>query len=73
MMLTELVSAADRVGATSSRLAKIDALAELLSRADPTEIPAVMGLLLAAPRQGRLGSGGVASPPSTSPTPTARR
>ncbi|UTT54081.1 ATP-dependent DNA ligase [Microbacterium maritypicum] len=57
MMLAELVSTADRVGATSSRLAKIDALADLLSRADPAEIPAVMGLLLAAPRQGRLGVG----------------
>lgn len=57
MLLAELVSTAGRVGATSSRLAKIDALAELLTRADPTEITAVMGLLLAAPRQGKLGVG----------------
>ncbi|MGS0561085.1 ATP-dependent DNA ligase [Microbacterium aurugineum] len=57
MMLAELVTTADRVGATSSRLAKIDALAELLARADPSELPALMGLLLASPRQGRLGVG----------------
>ncbi|MGH3689330.1 MAG: ATP-dependent DNA ligase [Microbacterium sp.] len=57
MMLAELVATADRVGATSSRLAKIEALADVLARADPTEIPALMGLLLAAPRQGKLGVG----------------
>lgn len=57
MMLAELVTTADRVGATSSRLAKIDSLAELLVRADPAELPALMGLLLASPRQGRLGVG----------------
>ncbi|WP_372468806.1 ATP-dependent DNA ligase [Microbacterium maritypicum] len=57
MKLAELVTTTDRVGATSSRLAKIDALAELLARADPSELPIVMGLLLASPRQGRLGVG----------------
>ncbi|WP_136042350.1 MULTISPECIES: ATP-dependent DNA ligase [unclassified Microbacterium] len=57
MKLAELVTTTDRVGATSSRLAKIDALAELLARADPSELPIIMGLLLASPRQGRLGVG----------------
>ncbi|PRB58389.1 ATP-dependent DNA ligase [Microbacterium sp. MYb45] len=57
MMLAELVTTTDRVGATSSRLAKIDALAELLARAETSELPIVMGLLLASPRQGRLGVG----------------
>lgn len=57
MKLAELVTTADHVGATSSRLAKIDAIADLLSRADPSEIPVVVGLLLASPRQGRLGVG----------------
>lgn len=57
MKLAELVTTTDRVGATSSRLAKIDALAELLTRADTSELPIVVGLLLAAPRQGRLGVG----------------
>ena len=57
MMLAELVSTADRVGATASRLAKIEAIAEVLAGADPTEITTVTGLLLASPRQGRLGVG----------------
>ncbi|MFJ4997795.1 ATP-dependent DNA ligase [Microbacterium sp. NPDC088619] len=57
MMLSELVSTADTVTATSSRLAKIDALSQLLARADRDEIPVVVGILLAAPRQGRVGVG----------------
>ncbi|KQR49325.1 DNA ligase [Microbacterium sp. Leaf161] len=57
MMLSELVSTADTVTATSSRLAKIEALSQLLARADRDEIPVVVGILLANPRQGRLGVG----------------
>lgn len=57
MMLSELVEATEEVAATSSRLAKIDALARLLQRADAEEIRPLVGLLLAAPRQGRLGVG----------------
>ena len=57
MMLSELVSTAEAVAATSSRLAKIDALSQLLAQADADELPALTGLLLAAPRQGRLGVG----------------
>ncbi len=57
MMLSELVSTTDEVAATSSRLAKIDALARLLERAEPDDILPLTGLLLAAPRQGRLGVG----------------
>ncbi|WP_193598292.1 ATP-dependent DNA ligase [Microbacterium sp. YJN-G] len=57
MMLSELVTTTDEVAATSSRLAKIDALARLLARAEPDEIAPLIGLLLAAPRQGRLGVG----------------
>ncbi|SEC06099.1 ATP-dependent DNA ligase [Microbacterium hydrocarbonoxydans] len=57
MMLSELVSTADAVTATSSRLAKIEALAQLLSNADADELPTVVGILLATPRQGRLGVG----------------
>ena len=56
-MLSEVVSTAEEVSATASRLTKIDALARLLARSAPDELPAVMGLLLAAPRQGRLGVG----------------
>ncbi|WP_431073930.1 ATP-dependent DNA ligase [Microbacterium phyllosphaerae] len=57
MLLSELVTTADTVTATSSRLAKIDALSQLLARADAEDVPALVGLLLAAPRQGRLGVG----------------
>ncbi|MFD5215526.1 ATP-dependent DNA ligase [Microbacterium sp. NPDC058345] len=57
MMLSELVATTDDVAATSSRLAKIEALARLLERAEPDEIPTLMGLLQASPRQGRLGVG----------------
>lgn len=57
MMLSELVTTTEEVAATSSRLAKIDALARLLARAEPAEIAPLVGLLLAAPRQGRLGVG----------------
>ena len=57
MKLSELVDTAEVVAATSSRLAKTDALAGLLKRAEPEEIPVITGLLLATPRQGRLGVG----------------
>ncbi|WP_435743364.1 ATP-dependent DNA ligase [Microbacterium sp. PMB16] len=57
MMLSELVSTTDEVAATSSRLAKIDALARLLATSEPQEIAPLVGLLLASPRQGKLGVG----------------
>ncbi|UXW86799.1 ATP-dependent DNA ligase [Microbacterium azadirachtae] len=57
MRLAEVVRTTAEVAATSSRLAKIDALAQLLQGAAPEDIVPVMGLLLAAPRQGRLGVG----------------
>ena len=57
MKLSELVTATDEVAATSSRLAKIEALAALLARADAADILPLTGLLLAEPRQGRLGVG----------------
>ncbi len=57
MMLSELVTATAEAAATSSRLAKIDALARLLREAAPAEVIPLVGLLLATPRQGRLGVG----------------
>jgi len=57
MLLSELVTTTDHVAATSSRLAKIDAIARLLDGADEGDVAALVGLLLAAPRQGRLGIG----------------
>ncbi len=56
-MLSELLAATDEVAATSSRLAKIDVLARLLASASPEELRPLVGLLLAAPRQGRIGVG----------------
>lgn len=57
MKLADLAETADEVAATSSRRAKTEALARLLARAGHDEIPALIGLLLATPRQGRLGIG----------------
>jgi DNA ligase-1 len=71
MKLSELVTATGQV-ATSSRLAKIDALATLLQSAEPDELAPVVGLLLATPRQGRLGVGWRGSPLSRSRPPRRR-
>ncbi|MDQ0663565.1 DNA ligase-1 [Arthrobacter ulcerisalmonis] len=57
MLLLELVKTAEAVTATRSRLAKVDALAQLLGRLDPGEIPTAVGWLVAKPRQGRVGVG----------------
>ncbi len=57
MMLSELVAATQEVTATSSRLAKVDALARVLERAEAEEIEPAVGMLIAAPRQGRIGVG----------------
>ncbi|WP_336642431.1 ATP-dependent DNA ligase [Microbacterium sp. MMO-113] len=57
MKLADVAATAEMVASTSSRLAKIDALATLLSRAEAAELPVLVGLLLAAPRQGKLGIG----------------
>ena len=57
MLLSDLVATTEEVTATASRLAKVDALARLLRTAEESEITALVGLLLAAPRQGRLGVG----------------
>ncbi|MHC2999459.1 ATP-dependent DNA ligase [Microbacterium sp. HJ5] len=57
MLLTEVVAAAEAVAATSSRLAKIAALADLLRGLAPDEIAPTIGFLTATPRQGRLGVG----------------
>lgn len=57
MMLSEVVSTTEEVSATASRLTKVDALARLLARSAPDELATLVGLLLASPRQGRLGVG----------------
>ena len=57
MFLADLVACADEVAATSSRTAKIEALAELLLGADRDEAGVVAGLIAGDPRQGRIGVG----------------
>lgn len=57
MLLSELAETATTVTATRSRLAKVDALAQLLRRLDPDDIVPGVGLLLGKPRQGKLGVG----------------
>lgn len=57
MLLQELVTATETVSATSSRLAKIATLAEVLRGLDADEVAPVIGFLTASPRQGRLGVG----------------
>ena len=56
-LLADVVAASAEVAATSSRSAKIAALAELLKRLEPDEIGVVVGFLSGAPRQGRVGIG----------------
>jgi ATP-dependent DNA ligase I len=73
MLLAELLAASDRVAATRSRLAKIDALAECLRRLDYPEIALGVAYLSGDTRQGRIGIGwaalkeGLAGPPADAP------
>ncbi|WP_091450891.1 ATP-dependent DNA ligase [Actinokineospora iranica] len=58
MKFAEVVAVSAEVGGTRSRLAKVDALATLLRRAEgAAETEAVVAFLAGAPRQGRIGAG----------------
>ena len=57
MLLSDLVSATDRVAASRARTDKTEALADLLRSAGIDEMEAVVGLVSGAPRQGRIGVG----------------
>ena len=57
VLLDELVTTTDTVTATRSRLAKVDALADLLGRLEPDEIAPAVGFLVGKARQGRVGVG----------------
>ncbi|MFJ6355469.1 ATP-dependent DNA ligase [Pseudarthrobacter oxydans] len=57
MLLDELVKTTDKVASARSRLAKVEALADLLRRLEPGEVATAVGLLTAKPRQGRVGVG----------------
>jgi DNA ligase-1 len=57
VLLAELLAASDRVAATRSRLAKIDALSDCLRRLEPSEIALGVAYLSGDTRQGRIGIG----------------
>lgn len=57
MLFGDIETALAAVTGTRSRLAKIDALADVLRGLAPDEIVAAVGILTASPRQGRLGVG----------------
>jgi len=75
MLLSTVVSATEVVAATSSRRAKVTELADVLRALAPDEIAPTIGLLLAKPRQGRIGIGWrtlttLVVPPAIEPTLT---
>lgn len=57
VLLTNLVTASATVAATSSRTQKLGTLAELLAGVADADLAPALGLLVADPRQGRLGVG----------------
>ena len=57
MLLDDVVSTSGSVASTRSRLAKVDAIADLLRRADPDEVPIVVSYLSGELRQRRTGVG----------------
>lgn len=70
-----LAETVEAVAATSSRTAKVGLLAAVLGELAPDEVEPAIGLLTAAPRQGRLGVGwatirGVTAPPAQVPSVT---
>ena len=75
MLFADLVGTSATVTATSSRSAKVAALAELLSRLAPEEIAIAVSTLTGAPRQGKIGVGwrgafSVDAEPATTPSLT---
>ena len=75
MLLDALVTTAETVASTRSRLAKVDALAALLAQLEPDEIAPAVGFLVGKARQGRVGVGwrglsGAMGDPAAEPTLT---
>ncbi|MDR6971774.1 ATP-dependent DNA ligase [Leifsonia shinshuensis] len=75
MLLDALVTTAETVASTRSRLAKVDALAALLGGLAPEEIAPAVGFLVGKARQGRVGVGwrglsGAMGDPSAEPSLT---
>lgn len=57
MRFVDVATTSDSLAATSARSEKSAMLAGLLSRADPSEVEAIVGFLTGEPRQGRIGVG----------------
>ena len=57
MKLVEVVETSERVGATRSRLQKVEAIANLLKRTEPSEVVLVVDYLAGVVPQGRIGVG----------------
>jgi DNA ligase-1 len=55
--LADVVATSAAVAATRARSAKVASLVDLLQRVPASEIPVVVGFLIGAPRQGRVGIG----------------
>jgi DNA ligase-1 len=65
----DLVAASAAVAGTRARSAKVGTLAELLRRVPPADIGVVVGFLVGAPRQGRVGVGWAMLGPTTEVQP----
>jgi ATP-dependent DNA ligase I len=75
MLLADIVEASEEVAATASRSAKVAALAAVLGRVSPDELPVAVGFLSGTPRQGRVGVGyrtvyGIELPAAAAPSLT---
>ncbi len=57
MRYIDVVVASGRLSATPKRSEKVAIIAELLAHVDVHDVPAVVGMLVGQPRQGRLGVG----------------
>lgn len=57
LRLRDVAATSNEVAATSSKKAKVEALAALFRQADADELPVVATLLAGTPRQGRIGVG----------------
>ncbi|HEX6235869.1 MAG TPA: ATP-dependent DNA ligase [Acidimicrobiales bacterium] len=57
VLLADVVATTAAVTATRARSAKVAALADLLARLGPDEVPVVVSILTGTPRQGRIGIG----------------
>lgn len=73
MLLADVVATTAEVTATRARSAKVAALADLLARLTPDEVPVVVSILTGTPRQGRIGIGwrtlaALEVPPASEPT-----